>query len=61
MGTSLPGGVAYGRFSSSALGTFQVYAWRGGPLVKLETADGPVVLTPDDPEAFLADVRARLR
>jgi hypothetical protein len=61
MGTSLPGGVAYGRFSSSALGTFQVYAWRGGPLVKLETTDGPVVLTPDDPEAFLADVRARLR
>jgi len=61
MGTSLPGGVAYGRFSSPVLGTFQVYAWRGGPMVRLETADGTVVLTPDDPDAFLADVRARLR
>lgn len=60
MGTSLPGGVAWGRVSSPALGSFQLYAWRGGPLVRLETADGPVVLTPDDPEAFLAAVRARL-
>jgi len=59
-GTSLPGGVAYGSFSSNELGDFRLYAWREGPLVRLDTAGGPVVLTPDDPEAFLADVRARL-
>ena len=61
MGTSLPGGVAYGRFSAPSLGSFQLYAWRPGPMVLLETDDGRVVLTPDDPEAFLAELRSRLR
>ena len=60
-GTSLPGGVAYGRFASPALGAFQLYAWRSGPMVLLATDRGPVVLTPDDPQAFLAEVQARLR
>lgn len=59
-GTSLPGGVAYGSFSSRDLGDFRLYAWRPGPLVRLDTTGGPVVLSPDEPEAFVAEVRARL-
>jgi hypothetical protein len=50
------GGVHYGRFHSDALGGFQLYAWRRGPAVLLETSDGRVVLTPEDPERFVAQV-----
>lgn len=54
-------GVAYGRFASAGLGGFQLYAWRQGPAVLLETEGGRVVLTPDDPDGFLAEVSAGLR
>jgi hypothetical protein len=54
------GNASYGAFSSTALGPFTLYAWRRGPYVRLETDQGPVILTPDDPEAFVAEVRARL-
>jgi len=54
------GNASYGTFSSSALGPFTLYAWRRGPYVRLDTDQGPVVLTPDEPEAFVAEVRARL-
>jgi len=50
------GGVHYGRFQSEALGGFQLYAWRRGPAVLLETSDGRVVLTPEEPERFVAQV-----
>ena len=55
-GTAL-GEVAYGRFRSDALGPFQLYAWRRGPCVLLETDEGRVVLTPEDPDGFVAAVR----
>lgn len=51
-------GISYGRFRSEALGDFQLYDWGAGPYVLLETEDGPVVLTPDDPDRFVAQVRA---
>jgi hypothetical protein len=55
------GAVRYGRFASSALGPFRLYAWRQGPYVLLETDAGRVVLTPDDPERFVSELRSRLR
>jgi hypothetical protein len=54
------GGVHYGRFRSEALGGFQLYAWRRGPAVLLETSDGRVVLTPEDPVGFVAEVTAAI-
>jgi hypothetical protein len=48
--------VHYGRFRTEALGGFQLYAWRRGPAVLLETSGGPVVLTPDEPDRFVAEV-----
>lgn len=54
------GKLAYGRFRSDALGPFRLYAWRRGPLLLLETEEGKVVLSPDDPDRFLEDLRARL-
>jgi hypothetical protein len=59
-GGASAGEIAYGRFRSEALGDFQLYAWRHGAHVLLETDGGKVVLTPDDPSAFLAEVRSRL-
>jgi hypothetical protein len=59
-GTALPGGVRYGHFRSRELGDVQLYAWRGEGHVLLETGGGRVVLTPDDPDAFVAAVRAGL-
>lgn len=56
-GTAM-GSIRYGRFSSAALGRFQLHGWRSGPCVLLETAEGRVVLTPEDPEGFVARVRA---
>ncbi len=52
------GGVQYGRFRGSVLGEFRLYAWHRGRWVLLDTDDGPVILTPDDPERFVAQVRA---
>jgi hypothetical protein len=59
-GTAGAFGVAYGTFRSKALGRFQLYAWRPDNCVLLETSEGRVVLTPDDPERFAAEVRARI-
>ena len=54
------GRVSYGSYRSDALGTFQLYHWRRGPHVLLETGDGKVVVTPDDWRAFVNDVRTGL-
>lgn len=54
------GGASYGRFRSDRLGSFTLHAWRSGPYVVLATDGGTVVLTPDDPAAFVAEVKARL-
>jgi hypothetical protein len=58
-GTSF-GEIRYGRFASRSLGRFRLYAWRGGPFVLLETDEGRVVLTPDDPEAFVEALGGRI-
>ncbi|HTU01014.1 MAG TPA: PH domain-containing protein [Candidatus Sulfotelmatobacter sp.] len=58
-GTAI-GQVRYGRFASRELGPFRLFAWRYGPYVLLETNEGRVVLTPDEPERFVAEVRKRL-
>jgi hypothetical protein len=54
------GAVRYGRFGSRELGPFRLYAWRYGPYVLLETDEGRVLITPDDPERFVVEVRERL-
>jgi hypothetical protein len=51
-------GISYGRFASQELGEFQLYDWGGAAYVLLQTDGGPVVLTPDDPDGFVAKVRA---
>jgi hypothetical protein len=51
------GEVEYGQFRSDALGAFQLYAWRRGPAVMLETSGPAVVLTPEEPERFVREVR----
>ncbi|HVO21037.1 MAG TPA: PH domain-containing protein [Anaeromyxobacter sp.] len=58
-GTAM-GRTRYGRFASRELGPFRLWAWRYGPYVLLETDQGRVVLSPDDPERFVAEVRERL-
>jgi len=58
-GTAI-GQVRYGRFVSRELGPFRLFAWRYGPYVLLETDEGRVVLTPDEPERFVAEVREQL-
>jgi len=55
------GQAAYGRFSSRELGPFRLYAWQPVAPVLIETAEGKVVLTPEDPERFVEAVRARIR
>jgi uncharacterized membrane protein len=60
-GTSVPGGVRYGHFRSPELGDVQLYAWRSDAYVLLDAEDGRVVVTPDDPEAFVSAVREGLR
>lgn len=58
-GTDL-GDVRYGRFASRELGDFQLYAWRRDPYVLVDTDEGRLVLTPDDPERFVEEVRSGL-
>ena len=53
-------GHAWGRFRSDRLGQFRLYAWGRGGWVLLRTDDGNVVLTPADPDRFVADVRAAI-
>jgi len=53
-------GVQYGAFWSPSLGRFQLWAIGGRrAYVLLEAASGPIVLTPDDPEGFLAGLERR--
>jgi len=52
------GCVAYGRFRSTKLGDFRLYSWRCGAWVLLETRGGRIALTPEDPDGFVAEVRA---
>ncbi len=61
VGTSIPGGVRYGHFRSRELGDVQLYAWRGDSFVLVDTGERRLVLTPDDPEAFVAAVSAGTR
>lgn len=51
----------YGTFETPALGRHQWYASRDESLVLLQTAEGPVVLSPDRPEVFVREVNQRLR
>ncbi len=39
----------------------QLYAWRPDAFVFVDTDERRVVLTPDDPDAFVAAVRAGTR
>jgi hypothetical protein len=50
----------WGRFRSRRLGWFTAYATRRDRGVVLEVAGRRVVLTPDEPERLLADVRPRM-
>ncbi len=50
----------WGRFRSSRLGAFTAYATRRDRGVVLDVAGGRVVLTPDEPDRLLADVRPRI-
>lgn len=59
-GASPSSGVRYGVFRSRELGDFRLYAWREGPAVVLDTLRERFVVTPDDPETFVSDVRAAL-
>ncbi|MCP4204036.1 MAG: hypothetical protein GY769_19120 [bacterium] len=55
--TSSGGFVAgAGGFDSHILGEFDLYASRLENAVLLETSDGRVIVTPDDPDAFIAAV-----
>jgi hypothetical protein len=53
-------GARYGTYQSDALGRFRLYAHRGEAFVLLEGEDGRIVVTPDDPERFLGELRSRL-
>ncbi len=52
------GQAAYGDFRSAPLGSFRLYAYKRGPFVLVDTTGDRFVLTPDEPERFLAEVRA---
>ena len=49
-----------GRFSSSQLGRFRAFVTDPARAVVLVTSDGPIVVSPDDPEAFAREARALL-
>lgn len=51
----------YGTFETPSLGRHRWYASRDENLVLLQTAKGPVVLSPDQPEVFVREVNQRLR
>jgi hypothetical protein len=51
----------YGTFESPALGRHQWYASRDEDLVLLQTVHGPVVVSPDEPAAFVRELNQRLR
>jgi hypothetical protein len=47
----------YGTFTSPSLKYFKAYMTRRDKLVLIRTTDKPFVLTPDDPEGFIATVK----
>ncbi len=47
----------YGTFTSPSLKYFKAYMTRRDKLVLIRTLDKPFVLTPDDPEGFIAAVQ----
>ena len=49
----------YGSFTSQNLGRFQAYATRKSNCVLIRTQDRAVVVTPDDPDSFIAAVREK--
>jgi hypothetical protein len=49
----------FGRFRNRPLGSFRMYATRSDGYILVE-ADRPVVLTPDRPAEFVAELRRRL-
>ncbi|MBY0503276.1 MAG: PH domain-containing protein [Bryobacteraceae bacterium] len=51
----------YGWFETPALGRHQWYAARDERLVLLQVTQGPVVLSPDEPESFVREVNQRVR
>lgn len=51
----------YGWFETPALGRHLWYATRDEGLVLIQTEQGPIVLSPDDPAAFVREVNQRLR
>jgi len=54
-------GVLYGRFWSPSLGPFQLYGLTDRrAYVLLERPGGRLVVTPDEPERFVAEVRAAI-
>ncbi len=50
----------YARFTSANLERFKAYMTRRSKLVLINTVDMPFVITPDDPEGFVAAVRAEI-
>lgn len=47
-----------GHFRNDALGSYRAYATKRDHAVVLRLADGPVVVTPEDPDAFVEAVTA---
>ena len=52
------GRFAYGDYRSAPLGRFRLYACRRGQFVLVDTIGERFVLTPDEPERFLTEVKA---
>lgn len=48
----------FGRFRTTALGRFKLYATRGDAFVLIETERGLFVITPDDPARFASALEA---
>ena len=51
----------FGTFETPALGRHRWFCSRDQDLVLLQTAEGPIILSPDDPQAFVREVNQRLR
>ena len=51
----------YGWFETPALGRHRWYASRDQNLVLVQSAQGPIVLSPDEAEAFVREVNQRIR
>jgi hypothetical protein len=60
-GWRLPGGIAWGTFRTEALGKFELFASGRRPAVLVKARFGKAVLTPEDPDAFIAQVRELLK